>query len=68
MQVIGIVAQILVWAMMFMMLGEFPDLYVSAYHSAVNFATLLIFASAMVVTLRNPVKSALFLVLAFFSA
>ena len=32
------------------------------------FATLLIFASAMVVTLRNPVKSALFLVLAFFSA
>ena len=32
------------------------------------FATLLIFASAMVITLRNPVKSALFLVLAFFSA
>jgi NADH-quinone oxidoreductase subunit J len=32
------------------------------------FATLLIFAAAMVVTLRNPVKSALFLVLAFFSA
>jgi NADH-quinone oxidoreductase subunit J len=32
------------------------------------FATLLVFASAMVVTLRNPVKSALFLVLAFFSA
>jgi NADH-quinone oxidoreductase subunit J len=32
------------------------------------FATVLIFASAMVVTLRNPVKSALFLVLAFFSA
>lgn len=32
------------------------------------FAAMLIFASAMVVTLRNPVKSALFLVLAFFSA
>jgi NADH-quinone oxidoreductase subunit J len=32
------------------------------------FAALLIFASTMVITLRNPVKSALFLVLAFFSA
>jgi NADH-quinone oxidoreductase subunit J len=32
------------------------------------FAALLIFASMMVITLRNPVKSALFLVLAFFSA
>jgi NADH-quinone oxidoreductase subunit J len=32
------------------------------------FATMLVFASVMVVTLRNPVKSALFLVLAFFSA
>src|SRR6266566_3676591 len=32
------------------------------------FASLLVFASTMVVTLRNPVKSALFLVLAFFSA
>src|SRR5438105_3479567 len=32
------------------------------------FATLLVFASSMVITLRNPVKSALFLVLAFFSA
>jgi NADH-quinone oxidoreductase subunit J len=32
------------------------------------FATLLVFAAGMVVTLRNPVKSALFLVLAFFSA
>jgi len=32
------------------------------------FAALLVFASAMVITLRNPVKSALFLVLAFFSA
>jgi NADH-quinone oxidoreductase subunit J len=32
------------------------------------FASLLVFASCMVITLRNPVKSALFLVLAFFSA
>lgn len=31
-------------------------------------AGLLVFASGMVVTIRNPVKSALFLVLAFFSA
>ncbi len=32
------------------------------------FGTILIFAAMMVVTVRNPVKSALFLVLAFFSA
>ena len=32
------------------------------------FATVLVFASAMVITIRNPVKAALFLVLAFFSA
>jgi NADH-quinone oxidoreductase subunit J len=32
------------------------------------FAALLVFAAGMVITLRNPVKSALFLVLAFFSA
>jgi NADH-quinone oxidoreductase subunit J len=32
------------------------------------FATLLVFGAAMVITLRNPVKSALFLVLTFFSA
>ena len=32
------------------------------------FAATLIFAAAMVVTIRNPVKAALFLVLAFFSA
>ena len=32
------------------------------------FSTILVFAAAMVVTIRNPVKSALFLVLAFFSA
>ncbi len=32
------------------------------------FAAVLVFAAGMVVTIRNPVKSALFLVLAFFSA
>ncbi len=32
------------------------------------FSGILIFAAGMVVTIRNPVKSALFLVLAFFSA
>ncbi len=32
------------------------------------FATILVLAAGMVVTIRNPVKSALFLVLAFFSA
>ncbi len=32
------------------------------------FAGALVFAAAMVVTVRNPVKAALFLVLAFFSA
>jgi len=32
------------------------------------FAAVMVFAAAMVVTVRNPVKSALFLVLAFFSA
>lgn len=32
------------------------------------FAALLIFASAMVITVRNPVKAALFLVLAFVTA
>lgn len=32
------------------------------------FGAVLVFAAGMVVTIRNPVKSALFLVLAFFSA
>jgi NADH-quinone oxidoreductase subunit J len=32
------------------------------------FAGVLLFAATMVITIRNPVKSALFLVLAFFSA
>ena len=33
-----------------------------------TFAAILIFAAGMVITIRNPVKAALFLVLAFFSA
>src|SRR3970282_313195 len=32
------------------------------------FATVLVFAAFMVITIRNPVKAALFLVLAFFTA
>ena len=32
------------------------------------FSAVLVFAAAMVITIRNPVKAALFLVLAFFSA
>ena len=32
------------------------------------FATVLVFAATMVITVRNPVRAALFLVLAFFSA
>lgn len=32
------------------------------------FGAILVFAAAMVITVRNPVKAALFLVLAFFSA
>ncbi|MFQ5935525.1 MAG: NADH-quinone oxidoreductase subunit J [Acidiferrobacterales bacterium] len=32
------------------------------------FAAVLVFAAAMVITIRNPVKAALFLVLAFFTA
>ncbi len=32
------------------------------------FAAILVFAATMVITVRNPVKAALFLVLAFFSA
>ena len=33
-----------------------------------TFAGILVFAATMVITIRNPVKAALFLVLAFFSA
>ena len=42
----------------------YDDLQLTFYF----FAAVLVFAAAMVVTVRNPVKAALFLVLAFFSA
>ena len=38
--VIGNLAQIAIWAMLFMMLGEFDQFGAAFYHSAVNFATL----------------------------
>ena len=38
--VVGNFAQVMIWAALFMFLGEFTDLRVAAYHSAVNFATL----------------------------
>jgi len=36
----GHLAQIAVWALLFMQLGEFEDLATAYYHSTVNFATL----------------------------
>jgi hypothetical protein len=38
--VLGNLGQITIWAMLFMMLGEFSTLGEAVYHSAVNFATL----------------------------
>jgi hypothetical protein len=38
--VMGNLGQITIWAMLFMMLGEFSTLGEAVYHSAVNFATL----------------------------
>ncbi len=38
--VMGNFLQILIWALLFLGLGEFDDLVVAVYHSAVNFATL----------------------------
>jgi hypothetical protein len=32
--------QIIIWALTFMMLGEFNNIYDAAYHSAVNFSSL----------------------------
>ena len=32
--------QIMIWAIVFMQLGEFTDFATATYHSAVNFATL----------------------------
>ena len=38
--VIGNLVQLLIWAIVFRMLGEFDALDVAVYHSAVNFASL----------------------------
>jgi len=38
--VIGNLSQIAIWAVLFMVLGEFETFAGAAYHSAVNFATL----------------------------
>jgi hypothetical protein len=38
--VVGNLAQIAIWAVLFRLLGEFETFAASAYHSAVNFATL----------------------------
>lgn len=38
--IIGNLAQLTIWAMIFWVLGEFNDLSAAIYHSAVNFATL----------------------------
>lgn len=40
MLVIGNLAQLLIWAIVFRILGEFATLDVAVYHSAVNFASL----------------------------
>jgi voltage-gated potassium channel Kch len=38
--VLGNIAQVGIWAVLFQWLGEFPDFQAAFYHSAVNFATL----------------------------
>jgi hypothetical protein len=38
--VVGNLAQIAIWAVLFRLLGEFETFAAAAYHSAVNFATL----------------------------
>lgn len=38
--VLGNLAQVTIWAVVFRMLGEFQELSEAVYHSAVNFATL----------------------------
>lgn len=37
---IGSIAQVGLWGILFMALGEFSELYEAVYHSAVNFASL----------------------------
>lgn len=38
--VIGNIIQVGIWALLFQLLGEFPEFNTAFYHSAVNFATL----------------------------
>jgi len=38
--VVGNVAQVTIWALLFMLLDEFDSLAIAVYHSAVNFSTL----------------------------
>ena len=38
--IIGNLAQLTIWALIFWILGEFNDISAAIYHSAVNFATL----------------------------
>ena len=40
MLVIGNLAQVAIWALLFQLLGEFDEFSAAFYHSAVNFATL----------------------------
>ena len=37
---LGTVLQIILWGVLFVVLGEFDELYEAVYHSAVNFASL----------------------------
>jgi Ion channel len=37
---LGTIVQIALWGILFMVLGEFDELYEATYHSAVNFASL----------------------------
>jgi hypothetical protein len=38
--VLGNFLQIMIWGLLFMLLGEFEELYEAVYHSAVNFSSL----------------------------
>ncbi len=38
--VLGNFLQIMIWGLLFMLLGEFDELYEAVYHSAVNFSSL----------------------------
>jgi hypothetical protein len=37
---VGTVAQVTIWGVIFLLLGEFSEVYEAIYHSAVNFASL----------------------------